>query len=262
VNWPARLVGTAALAIGLVAAAMLLPALVHSTAPVGVRDLARIDATLPSRYLAYVGNLLAGRVATTLGLLALGLALGGVFGAALGLVATAAGEAVPARITAVAASVAASFPVFWLVLVGAALFAHRVSFSNPIVAASVLAVSFGFAFANEFRARLTRGLHGEWLSWPVSRIGRAESVVRYFLRHSAVTAIVCLRAYIAPLLGACVVVETLLAINGVGRLLMTSIAASDTAAATGVMATLGILTLVIVLVLDILARFVRPFAEW
>ena len=235
----------------------------------------RGDLGVSIRYRQPVAELVAGRLAVTLPLAALSLAVAGVGALALGTLAARRPETgwdLGVRLVALAGAVT---PSFWVGLLLILLFSVHLGllpsggfsgWGDPVRAARELAMPV-LTLALARCALLTRMLRGsllEALAQPYTRTARAKGlpedrvVWRHALRNSLIPVVTVLGLEFAQLLTAGVVVETVFGLPGLGQLALTGIEARDYPLVQGVVLVLAGLIVAVNLLVDLLYAVLDP----
>lgn len=259
-----------------------------------VRQAYGLDQPLPVQYFAWLGQLAQGnmgmsytyhmdagplilsRVPNSLLLAGLALALAVVIGVPTGLVAGLRNGKLPDLLVSGGTAVAIALPDFWFGMLVIMLFSVTLGWLPPGGLGSLAISPWGFLSSlvlpaatlaltgTAVLARFTRSAVIETLSEDYVRTARAKGLkplrvtTRHILRNSLVPIITMMGILFGRMLGGAVVIESLFAWPGVGRLLVQSIINRDYAMVQGILVLLVLFFLAINLIVDLLYAAVDP----
>jgi len=251
-----------------------------------VRHLLGLDKPLPVQYWDYVNRVMRGdlgksiitsqsvsglilqNLPSTLQLAAASVALAIVIGVALGIVAALGHNTWLDNLAMVAATLGVSMPNFWVGLLFIYVFAIRLHWVS-IVSGSDLsrlalpAVALGFQPA-AIIARLTRSSLLEVLQEDYIRTAYAKGlsdrmvVVGHALRNALIPVVTVVGLQIGGLLGGTVVIESVFARQGVGRVLLGALQARDFPLAQGCVLFIAVGYVLVNLIVDLLYSYIDP----
>jgi peptide/nickel transport system permease protein len=218
-----------------------------------------------------VGELLLGRLPTTLGL-------------AIGATAIAIVVAVPAGVVAarwrgtaidgssrILATLAVSVPVFWLGLMAIIVFGANLhwfplsggvdqsGWAALVMPCTVLACGFGALIMRMVRSNLIEVLGEDYVRTARAK-GLHERTVyyRHALRNALIPLVTVVGLQFGTLLGGAVLTETVFSLPGLGRLLVTSINARDYPVVQGCVLVIALSFVIVNLVVDLIYALVDP----
>jgi peptide/nickel transport system permease protein len=261
-----------------------------------VRDALGLDRSLPSQYLSWAGGLLHGdlgedfvshasvssllsiRLPVTIELTLLSMTLAVLIGVPLGVRAAARPGAVR-TLTEGFVVAGISIPDFWLGIMLVLVFAGMNQLLPPSgyvpllheplqnLRYMVLPVLTLAAGETAYILRTTRGAMDETLVSPYVQFLRAKGlterriVYRHALRNAAAPIVTVIGIQFGVLLGGAIVIETLFALPGVGRLIVTSIQQRNYTVVQGGVLVVAVLFIVVNLVTDIVVGALDPRIE-
>jgi peptide/nickel transport system permease protein len=261
-----------------------------------VRDALGLDRSLPSQYLSGAGGLLHGdlgeafvshasvssllsiRLPVTIELTLLSMTLAVLIGVPLGVRAAARPGAVR-TLTEGFVVAGISIPDFWLGIMLVLVFAGMNQLLPPSgyvpllheplqnLRYMVLPVLTLAAGETAYILRTTRGAMDETLVSPYVQFLRAKGlterriVYRHALRNAAAPIVTVIGIQFGVLLGGAIVIETLFALPGVGRLIVTSIQQRNYTVVQGGVLVVAVLFIVVNLVTDIVVGALDPRIE-
>jgi len=287
----AVLVGVATLTFGLVhlggdPLAGLVPPGSSPAQTAALRRHYGLDRPLIAQYVSYVGRAAHGdfgtswrqgrpalaavleRLPATLALTGAAVAVATVVGMALGLASgTRPGGAIGAAVTGVAL-VGQAVPAFWLGTTLILVFAVRLGWLPPsgadgpralILPAITLAAQPAATIARLLRASLTETLRQDYVRTARGKGLAPGAVARgHALRNALLPVLAYVGVQIGFLLGGAVVVESVFAYPGVGRLALGAVADRDLPLIQAFVVTLAALIVALNLGIDVLARWLDP----
>jgi peptide/nickel transport system permease protein len=222
-----------------------------------------------------VAGELASRFPTTLKITTVSMALALLVGLPLGIVSAARKHTIVDSAATFIALLGVSMPLFWTAIMGILLFSVRLqwlpvgglhgpiwtieglkAYILPCVTLSLIPIAL--------IARLTRSSMLEVLNREYVTVARAKGLVerRVILRHVLRNAMLPVVTYIGLqygfLLGGAVVTETIFALPGLGRLIVTSISQRDYPIIQGAVLMIAVIFVMINLVVDLLYAWLDP----
>lgn len=216
-----------------------------------------------------VAQLIAGRLPNTLELAITSLTLATILGVAVGAISAVRRGRVSDHAVMAAALLGVSLPSFWLGLLLILFFGLRLGvlpiagnqdgLSSLVLPAVTLA-----AVPTATIARLTRSGLLDVLGEDYIRTARAKGlkelavIVNHALRNSMIPVITVVGVQFGVLLGGAVIVETVFAWPGVGRLLIDAVSARDFPLVQGIMLFISISFVLVNLLADVVYAYVDP----
>ena len=245
-----------------------------------------LDRPLPEQYLRYVGNVLRGefgksyrdgrpvseivgeRVPWTLLLTLTAYALALLIGVPAGIVAALRRNTIVDRAIMGLAVMGFALPNFFLGILMILLFSLHLrwlpsSGSGTLAHLVMPALTLGMFNAGAL-ARFTRSAMLEVLSKPYMRAAAAKGasplrqVLRHALPNAAIPVVTIIGLNLGILLGGAIVVETVFAWPGVGRLLVSAVSARDLAVVQAIVLLLAVIMVAINLAVDLLYGVLDP----
>lgn len=216
-----------------------------------------------------VSELIAGRLPNTLELAVASLSLATVVGVAVGAVSAVRRGRLADHLAIAGALLGVSLPSFWLGLMLILLFGLRLS-ALPIAGnqdgfASLVLPALTLATVPMATiARLTRSGLLDVLGEDYIRTARAKGlnelavIVSHALRNSMIPVITVVGVQFGVLLGGAIIVETVFAWPGVGRLLIDAVSARDFPLVQGIMLFISISFVLVNLCADLVYAYVDP----
>lgn len=216
-----------------------------------------------------VSELIAGRLPNTLELAVASLSLATVVGVAVGAVSAVRRGRLADHLAMAGALLGVSLPSFWLGLMLILLFGLRLS-ALPIAGnqdgfASLVLPALTLATVPMATiARLTRSGLLDVLGEDYIRTARAKGlneltvIVSHALRNSMIPVITVVGVQFGVLLGGAIIVETVFAWPGVGRLLIDAVSARDFPLVQGIMLFISISFVLVNLCADLVYAYVDP----
>ncbi|HEY9565388.1 MAG TPA: ABC transporter permease [Nocardioides sp.] len=226
-----------------------------------------------------VGDLIGSKLEPTMSLAVLSLAIAGIFGGLLGLLAGVYRGRFPDRAVSIFASAGIAMPQFWVGLLLVSFFALDLAWlpatgytpmSESITewARHLILPTIALSWVSLAEvARHVRSASAEVLEKPhiltarAKGLGTATVVRRHVIRNAGIPVVTVLGTRIAQLLGGTVVIETVFGIQGLGTLTVQSVLSRDMPVILGVVALATAVVLVINLVVDLSYGLIDPRAN-
>jgi peptide/nickel transport system permease protein len=216
-----------------------------------------------------VAELIAGRLPATLELAVTSLSLATLFGIAVGAISAVRRGRASDHLVMAAALLGVSLPSFWLGLLlilffGLRLGALPIAGNQDGLLSLVLPAVTLAAVPTATIARLTRSGLLDVLGEDYVRTARAKGlnelavIVDHALRNSMIPVITVVGVQFGVLLGGAVIVETVFAWPGVGRLLIDAVSARDFPLVQGIMLFISISFVLVNLLADVVYAYVDP----
>ncbi len=245
-----------------------------------------LDLPLQKQFVRYIGGLvqgdlgqsiqshrnvsdeIAGHFVPTLILTLAGMGIAIVFGFAIGIIAALRPNTWVDNIAMAAANLAVAMPAFWLGILLILVFALRLGWFpvtgqgggiRLVLPALSLGIGYSAIIARLVRSNLLSVLEKEYILTARSKGLRERAVVlRHALKNALIPVITMIGLQFGNMMGASVVIETLFARAGLGRLLVTSILQRDYPLIQGIIMVFGVIYIVSNLIIDILYSLVDP----
>ncbi|MBI5029047.1 MAG: ABC transporter permease [Chloroflexi bacterium] len=251
-----------------------------------IRRLLGLDQPLPIQYLNYIGKVLRGDLGesiiskqsvwelivqnfpSTLQLTIAGLGLAIVIGLLMGIIAALKHNSWIDNLTMFISTLGVSMPSFWLGLILIYVFAIQLRWV-PITSGSDLsrlalpAIALGFQ-ASAIIARLVRSNMLEVLQEDYIRTARAKGLTahavaaRHALRNALIPVVTVVGLQFGGLLGGAVIIETVFARQGIGRLLVGALQARDFPIAQSAVLMIALVYVFVNLGVDLLYGWIDP----
>ncbi|WP_424936318.1 MULTISPECIES: ABC transporter permease [Bacteria] len=215
-----------------------------------------------------VFDLIAGAFPGTAAIAALALLLGGLAGLALAVAAAYTRSARLRSLLETLPSVGASLPTFWVALILMDLLAFRLRLVPPlgsegpatmVLPTLALAVPVTAAVGQVLTQGLLATMAEPYVGVAVAKgVGRLRLLFVHVMRASALPALTILGVLIGQLLAGAVVVETVFARQGFGRLINEAVGSQDIPLVLGLVVFSAVVFVVVTLVVDILYTVVDP----
>lgn len=216
-----------------------------------------------------VFELIAGRLPNTLELAVTSLSLATLLGVAVGAISAVRRGRLSDHLVMVGALLGVSLPSFWLGLLLILFFGLRLGIlpiagNQDGLASLVLPAVTLAAVPTATIARLTRSGLLDVLGEDYIRTARAKGltelavIVNHALRNSMIPVITVVGVQFGVLLGGAVIVETVFAWPGVGRLLIDAVSARDFPLIQGIMLFISISFVLVNLIADMVYAYVDP----
>jgi peptide/nickel transport system permease protein len=223
-----------------------------------------------------VSVLLAQRLPITLHLGFMSLAISAMCGIALGIAAAIRQGAWVDKVISGAINCGIAVPVFWLCVMMIYVFGMKLrwlpiagyespmtdlwlSFKQILMPVFCLSVPGAAVTARQMRASMLEVLHQDYIrtAWAKGMDEKAV-VFRHALKNSMIPVLTLLGIGMGMMLGGAVIVETVFAIPGMGRLIASSVLAKDYVVIQSGTLVLGMITIVVNLVVDIAYSWCDP----
>jgi ABC-type dipeptide/oligopeptide/nickel transport system permease component len=245
-----------------------------------------LDQPLPRQFVSYLGGLVRGdmgesiqshrkvidEIAThflpTFLLTLAGMGIAIVFGFAIGILAALRPNSWLDSIAMGLANLAVAIPAFWLGILLILVFGLKLGWfpitgQGGVIRLVLPALSLGIGYsaiiARLVRSNLLSVLEKEYILTARSKGLRERTVVlRHALKNALIPVITMIGLQFGNMMGASVVIETLFARVGIGRLLVTSILQRDYPLIQGTILVFGIIYIVSNLIIDLLYSLVDP----
>lgn len=254
-----------------------------------------LDHPLIVRYFDYIGNLVQGRMGTTL---SLNQSIGGIIASALpvtlqltglgmvGAIVVALGLGItgalyrdrwPDQVTRLLSMAGVAIPSFWLgilliqrlSIIGGGPFpsGHYVHpsqslsrwFMSLVLPAISLAVPVGCALARVVRTSMVEELDKDYVRTAIGAgLPRIVVVGRNVLRNALIAPMTVVGMQIGYLIGGAVVIEAIFALPGMGTQIMSAVEQNDVGLARGLVITIALGFVVVNLIVDLLYLVVNP----
>ncbi len=251
-----------------------------------IRHLLGLDKPLHIQYLDYIGKVVRGDLGesiitkqsvfeliiqnfpSTIQLTVAGLGLAICIGLVMGIVAALQHNSWLDNFTMLISTIGVSMPSFWLGLILIYVFAIQLRWA-PITAGSDLsrlalpAIALGFQ-ASAIIARLVRSNMLEALQEDYIRTARAKGLsahvvaMRHALRNALIPVVTVVGLQFGGLLGGAVIIETVFARQGIGRLLVGALQARDFPLAQGSVLLIAMVYVFVNLIVDLLYGWIDP----
>lgn len=216
---------------------------------------------------APVSTALAGQIGPTLALDAAAVAIAVAASLALALLTAGCGRAVRSVASGLEL-LAASTPAFWLGLIALSYLSFRwhllpgagaTGLSGLILPATVLAVPLTGMLSQVLRQALEEALAQPFAVTARARgLGPVALVTRHALRHALVSATTLVGWMVGALFGGAVLIETVFARPGVGRVLLAAVTSRDVPVVAAVVLLVAAAFTVVNLLVDLLALVIDP----
>jgi ABC-type dipeptide/oligopeptide/nickel transport system permease component len=211
---------------------------------------------------------IAGRMVPTLQLTFAGMGIAIIFGFSMGIIAALRPNSVVDNLAMGAANVAVAVPAFWLGILLILLFALNLGWfpatgqgggKRLVLPAFSLGIGYSAIIARLVRANLIQVLEREFILTARSK-GLIERVVlfRHALKNALIPVITMIGLQFGNMMGSAVVIETLFARMGLGRLLVLAILQRDYPLIQGTILVFGIIYILSNLIIDLLYSLVDP----
>ncbi|WP_318912490.1 ABC transporter permease [Shinella zoogloeoides] len=245
-------------------------------------SLARLDLGWSVAFDRPVRDLILERLPNTLLLMGSATALSFAIGSALGIVAGARPGSGRDRVLSTLSLVLYAIPSFWLGLVLSILFAVQLRWLPTSGIETIASGRMGLSRAADIAAHLAlpvatltlvymalflrvmrAGMAEVWgldfvLFAQSKGLSRARIVLRHVARNALLPLVTMLGLQSAAMLGGSVVIESIFAIPGFGRLAQEAVSGRDTALLTGIIVTSAVLVILVNLAIDIVYAALDP----
>ncbi|MEB2843318.1 ABC transporter permease subunit [Rhizobiales bacterium RZME27] len=244
--------------------------------------LARLDLGWSVAFERPVLSLIVERLPNTLALMGSATALSFVFGSLLGVIAGANPESSRDRIISAISLIFYSIPSFWLGLVLSLIFAVQLRWlptsgletiasgrtgidrmtdiaHHLLLPVSTLAIIYTALFLRVMRAAMAEAWRLDFVLFAHAKgLSRFRIIWRHVARYAALPLITMLGLQAAAMLGGSVVIESIFAIPGFGRLAQEAVAGRDTPLLMGIILVSAVLVIVVNLLVDLAQAALDP----
>ena len=245
-----------------------------------------LDLPLPTQFLRYAGGLMRGdlgqsiqshrevfdqiveNIGPTVVLTLAGMAVAILFGFAMGILAALRPNSWVDNVAMATANVAVAIPAFWLGILLMLVFALRLGWFpvtgqgggiRLVLPALSLGIGYSAIIARLVRSSLLSVFEREFILTARSKGLRERTVViRHALKNALIPVITMVGLQFGNMFGSSVVIESLFARTGIGRLLVTSILQRDYPLIQGIIIVFGLVYIVANLLIDVLYSLVDP----
>jgi peptide/nickel transport system permease protein len=215
-----------------------------------------------------VTDMLLARLWTTVELALAGMALATFLGVGLGVLAALKENSAWDTLSMVVSLLGSAMPDFWLALMMIFLFALTLGwlptlgqgdFKHLIMPAIVVGLTEAGVIARTVRSSLVEIMHEDYI-----RTARAKGlrdrlvVLRHALRNALIPTVTIIGINLGAVLGGVVIVETVFAREGIGRLIVDSVSFTDTPVVQGGVLLSALVFILVSLVVDISYTFLDP----
>lgn len=208
------------------------------------------------------------RMVSTLQLTFAGMGIAIIFGFSMGIVAALRPNSLVDNLAIGAANVAVAVPAFWLGILLILLFALNLGWfpatgqgggKRLVLPALSLGIGYSAIIARLVRANLIQVLEREYILTARSK-GLTERIVlfRHALKNALIPVITMIGLQFGNMMGSAVVIETLFARMGLGRMLVLAILQRDYPLIQGTILVFGIIYIISNLIIDLLYSLVDP----
>ena len=246
----------------------------------------RLDRPLPEQYAAFIADavrgdfgqsfqtgepvirLIADALPASLALAGAALLIGVLVGAGSAVCAALTGSRMLRAVLAVAPVLAMSLPAYWVAMLLLQFFSFRLGLLPALGGTGVRgmilpALTMSLPPAGVVAQVLGSGLRAAdresyVLTARAKGASRPRVVLRHMLRNTSLPAVTLTGTTVGSLLGAAVVTETVFGRPGLGRLIITALEGHDYPVIQGVAAVLGVTTILITLLVDVLYTYLDP----
>ncbi|MGI2031836.1 ABC transporter permease [Rhizobium panacihumi] len=244
--------------------------------------LARFDLGWSVAFERPVRELIAERLPNTLALMGSATALSFVFGSTLGIIAGSNPESVKDRILSSISLIFYAIPSFWLGLILSLLFAVQLRWlptsgietiasgktgldrladiaRHLILPVGALALIYTALFLRVMRAGMAEAWKLDFVLFAQAKgLSRSRIVLRHVARNAALPLVTMLGLQAATMLGGSVVIESIFAIPGFGRLAQESVSGRDAPLLMGIILVSAILVILVNLLVDLAQAALDP----
>nr|WP_255695953.1 ABC transporter permease [Shinella sp. NM-101] len=245
-------------------------------------SLGRLDLGWSVAFDRPVRDLILERLPNTFLLMGSATALSFAIGSALGIVAGAKPGSARDRVLSTLSLVLYAIPGFWLGLVLSIVFAVQLRWlptsgietiasgraglsraadiaAHLVLPVATLALVYMALFLRVMRAGMADVWRLDFVLFAQSKgLSRARIVLRHVARNALLPLVTMLGLQSAAMLGGSVVIESIFAIPGFGRLAQEAVSGRDTALLTGIIVTSAVLVILVNLVIDIVYAALDP----
>lgn len=244
--------------------------------------LARFDLGWSVAFERPVRELIAERLPNTLALMGSATALSFVFGSTLGIIAGSNPESVKDRILSSISLIFYAIPSFWLGLILSLLFAVQLRWlptsgietiasgktgldrladiaRHLILPVGALALIYTALFLRVMRAGMAEAWKLDFVLFAQAKgLSRSRVVLRHVARNAALPLVTMLGLQAATMLGGSVVIESIFAIPGFGRLAQEAVSGRDAPLLMGIILVSAILVILVNLLVDLAQAALDP----
>jgi peptide/nickel transport system permease protein len=215
-----------------------------------------------------VTRMIGSRLRTTAELALAGMFLATIFGILLGVLAALQENSIWDNLSMILALVGSAMPDFWLALMMIFLFSLTLhwlptlgagDFKHLIMPATVVGLTEAGVIARTVRSSLVEIMNEDYI-----RTARAKGlqerivVVRHGLRNALIPAVTIIGINLGAILGGVVIVETVFAREGIGRLVVQSVVFSDIPVVQGTVLLSALVFIFVNLAVDVFYVFLDP----
>ncbi len=244
--------------------------------------LARLDLGWSVAFDRPVLGLIAERLPNTLALMGSATALAFALGSWLGLIAGSKPESIIDRVLSVVSLMFYAIPSFWLGLVLSLVFAVQLHWlptsgietiasgktgldrfldiaRHLILPVSALALIYTALFLRVMRAGMAEAWKLDFVLFARAKgLSRRRIILRHVARHAALPLVTMLGLQAATMLGGSIVIESIFAIPGFGRLAQEAVAGRDAPLLMGVILVSAVLVIIVNLLVDLVQAALDP----
>jgi peptide/nickel transport system permease protein len=215
-----------------------------------------------------VADMLLARLWTTIELALAGMALAALIGVGLGILAALKENSIWDTLSMVVALFGSAMPDFWLALMMIFLFSLTLGwlptlgqgdFKHLIMPAIVVGLTEAGVIARTVRSSLVEIMHEDYVRTARAKgLGGRLVVLRHGLRNALIPTVTIIGINLGAVLGGVVIVETVFAREGIGRLIVDSVTFTDTPVVQGGVLLSALVFVLVSLVVDISYTFLDP----
>lgn len=244
--------------------------------------LARFDLGWSVAFERPVLNLITERLPNTLALMGSATALSFVFGSALGIIAGSKPESIKDRMLSTISLIFYAIPSFWLGLILSLIFAVQLRWlptsgietiasgktglerladivRHLILPVGALALIYTALFLRVMRASMAEAWKLDFVLFARAKgLSRNRILLRHVARNAALPLITMLGLQAATMLGGSVVIESIFAIPGFGRLAQEAVSGRDAPLLMGIILVSAVLVIIVNLLIDLLQTVLDP----
>lgn len=215
-----------------------------------------------------VREMILSRLWTTAELAIAGMLLGAIMGVTLGIMAALLENSIWDTSSMVVALIGSAMPDFWLALMLIFIFSLKLrllptigqgSWQHLLMPAFVVGLTEAGVIARTVRASLIEIMHEDYVRTARAKGLRERAVViRHGMRNALIPTVTIIGINLAAVLGGVVIVETVFAREGIGRLIVDSVLFSDMPVVQGSVLFLALIFIMVNLIVDITYGFLDP----
>ncbi len=244
--------------------------------------LARFDLGWSVAFERPVLNLITERLPNTLALMGSATALSFVFGSVLGIIAGSKPESIKDRMLSTISLIFYAIPSFWLGLILSLIFAVQLRWvptsgietiasgktglerladivRHLILPVGALALIYTALFLRVMRASMAEAWKLDFVLFARAKgLSRNRILLRHVARNAALPLITMLGLQAATMLGGSVVIESIFAIPGFGRLAQEAVSGRDAPLLMGIILVSAVLVIIVNLLIDLLQTVLDP----